>query len=277
MRKAEVPIPIVTHRLGPGFKSVYIIPLSDMQIGNPSFNEAKFLGYRDWILERENAFVILPGDNLETPVRGNKASDYWDMALTPAKAYAKLVNLLQPLVDNNRILGAVDGNHEYRAYVATGESPTEKMFGEMKIPLERWHQDAIVVRVVFGTDTNSGTKGGFVYTIYMTHGWGGARRTGAHVNKTEELAAVITNADVYIIGHEHTLYSSRWDSAVVPASLDAKQCRQVRQLFIGAGTFCEYTKFQNRIQRRLPNLGAPRIRLEGVCGHRTHKDIHVSI
>jgi len=274
--EAVIPIPIVTHRLSSQFKSIYIIPLSDMQIGNPGFNEKAFIGYRDWILEHENAFAIFPGDNRETPTMGNKASDYWDMALTPAQADKKCTELIRPLADAGRCLGFVDGNHEYRAYVATGESPNKKMVEALGLPIKLWNQDSIVIRVAFGTDINK--KGSrFVYNIYMTHGWGGARRTGAQVNKTEELAAVVTNADVYVIGHEHTLYDSRWDSAFVPNSLSAKTCKKIRQVFVGAGTFCEYTKFQNRIQRRLPNIGAPRIRLEGVCGHKSHRDIHVSI
>ena len=280
-RKNQTLIPIVTHHLSSKYNKVYVIPLSDMQIGNPSFDEDLFLGYRDWILERDNAFTVLPGDNLETPVLGNKAADVWDMYLTPEKARKKLRELLKPLADAGRILGAVDGNHDIRTYQLTGHRITREILEELGCCVEGknsiYDPEAIVVRLVFGKDTNSGSKSGFTYSIYMTHGWGGARRTGAHVNKTEELAAVVTNADVYMIGHEHTLYDSRWDSAVIPTSHSSTMCHEKRQVFVGAGTFCRYTRFQKRIQRRLPNLGSPRIRLEGVCGKKSHKDIHVSI
>ena len=272
-------IPIVTHYLSPDYNAVYIIPLSDMQIGNPSFDEGAFLGYRNWILERPNAYTILPGDNLESPVTGNRASDYWDMALTPAKAKSKLKELLTPLAEVGRILGSVDGNHELRVYNMTGHRPIKEILEELGLPVEGknsiYDPEVIVVRLVFGNDTNA--HGGFTYSIYLTPGWGGARRTGAHVNKTEELAAVVTNADAYVIGHEHTLYDSRWDSAYIPDSPKAITCKEKRQVFVGAGTFCRYSRFQKRIQRRLPNVGAPRIRLEGTCGHKSHKDIHVSI
>lgn len=277
----KISIPIVTHRLSPEFKAVYIVPLSDMQIGNPSFDEKVFLGYRDWILSRKNAFTIMPGDNLESPVIGNRASDVWDMRLTPKVARAKFKELIEPLAKAGKILGAVDGNHDDRVYKSTGHRPTEEVLRELGLPVEGknsiYNPDAMVIRIIFGKDKNSGSHSGFAYSIYMTHGWGGARRTGAQVNKTEELAAVVPNADVYIIGHEHTLYASRYDSAWIPAAASALCCIEKRQVFLGGGTFCAFSRFQKKIQRRLPNLGSPRIRLEGVSGAKSHKDIHVSI
>jgi hypothetical protein len=277
-------IPIVTHILPAEFDAVYVVPLSDEQIGDPGFDEQLFVGYREWILERENAYCLFPGDMFENPMHGQKASNVFDMHLTPSKAMTKAKELIQPLADAGRILGAVDGNHEFRTMAISDYSPLERVLSECGLPTSGnesiYDPEAMVIRIAFGQNKSAGGPKDyrrFVYKIYMSHGWGGARRTGAHVNKTEELAAVVTNADVYIIGHEHTLYCSRWDSAVVPDNLRSTNCQQVRQLFIGGGTFCRYTKFQKRVQRRLPNLGAPRIRLEGVSGHRAHKDIHVGI
>ena len=43
-------IPIVTHYLSPEFPAIYIIPLSDEQMGDPGFYEELFLGYRKGIL-----------------------------------------------------------------------------------------------------------------------------------------------------------------------------------------------------------------------------------
>ena len=273
-------IPIVTHILPSELKAVYIIPFSDTQIGDPGFYEGLFIQYREWVLERDNAFVVLPGDVFENPVRGNKASDYWEMHLTPEKAMRKAKVLFKPLAEAGRILGAVDGNHEYRSYVMTGISPMITLLESLGLPTEGdesiYDPEGIVIRIGFG-ENKASHKQNFIYNIYMSHGWGGARKTGAHVNKTEEMAAVVTNADVYILGHEHTLYDSRWDSASIPQSLQAKVCKPVRQVFVGGGTFCRYSKFQKRVQRRLPNLGSPRIRLEGISGHKGHKDVHVSI
>jgi len=42
-------------------ESAYLIPLSDLHIG-AGFNERKFRGYRDWILQRDNAFCVVLGD-----------------------------------------------------------------------------------------------------------------------------------------------------------------------------------------------------------------------
>lgn len=274
-------IPIVTHILSSEFDAVYIVPLSDMQIGSPDFYEELFVDYRDWILERPNAFVLLPGDAFEQPVLGNRSSNFWDMHLTPADAKKKARQLLRPLAEQGRILGAVSGNHEYRSRLLVDADPLEDTLRELGCVVEGkgaiYDKEALVIRIAFGSNSRNRPDSKFVYNIYMTHGWGGARRTGAHLNKTEELASVVTNADVYIIGHEHTLYDGRWDSARIPQQLNATECTVSRQVFVGGGTFCRYSGFQKRVQRRLPNLGSPRIRLEGYSGRKAHKDIHCSI
>lgn len=265
-RRWLIDIPKVTHKLAPDVECVYIIPLSDMQIGNPGFDEALFLGYRDWIMERPNAYTVLPGDIFEAPVVGNRASDFFEMALTPRGARKKAEKLLKPLADSGKILGAVAGNHDLRIYKSGGNEPIEMLLEKLGLkPSGKngiYDPMAIVIQLDIGE---------LHYKLYMAHGWGGARKTGAHVNKTEELASVVTDADVYLLGHEHTLYASRWDSA----SIDNEE--QPRQLFVGCGTFCRYSRFQKSVQRRMPNLGSPRIRLEGPNGSRGYKDIHVSI
>jgi len=265
-------IPIVTHKLSEELESVYIIPLSDMQFGNSTFDEKAFIGYRDWILSKPNAFTVLPGDIFEAPVLGNKASEFWDMGLTPKEAYKKAVKLVKPLAEAGKILGVISGNHDLRIYKSTGNDMVEQLISNLGLPTSGknsiYDPLALVIRLVMNKE--------FTYKLYMTHGWGGARRTGAQVNKTEELASVVTDADVYLLGHEHTLYASRWDSASID-NITSGECKQVRQLFVGCGTYCRYTSFQKGIQRRLPNIGSPRIRLEGVSGVKGHRDIHVSI
>jgi hypothetical protein len=257
-------IPVVEYSMSENFPSIYIIPLSDTQIGSPSFDESLFQKYVDWILARPNAFTVLPGDIFEAPVLGNKASDFYNMGLTPRQAKNRAKKLFQPLADEGRILAAVAGNHDLRIAKLTDYDPVEILLDSLGLDTGKIYDPmCIVVKVNLGK--------GFSYKIYMAHGWGGARKTGAHVNKTEEMASVVTDADVYLLGHEHTLYVSRWDSV----RIDGKGL--TRQVFVGCGTFCRYTRFQKGVQRRFPNLGSPRIRLEGYSGDKGHKDVHVSI
>lgn len=283
-------IRIVTHDLVSNFglpeeyNHIYIIPISDMQVGDPGFDQQMFLGYRDWILERPNAFVVLPGDNLNTPTKNNKASDMWDEALSPRKARERLRDLFRPLADAKRILGWVDGNHEHRLWVAGELTGSEWVMSEIRVPYEYYDPDSLIIRVGFGSPSYQKRA---YFTVYITHGWGGARRSGGQVNKIEELQMVVPNADVYIAGHEHTLTYSRYDNAFIPDDPTSRFPVSKRQVFVGSGTFCHATKFQRRIQRRLPNLGSPRIRLEyKQTSHRIEgvnhpisyvkKDIHVS-
>ncbi len=254
---------------------IYIVPIYDMQVGDSGFDEKLFLGYRDWILSKPNVFTYLGGDNLNCQVKGNKASEIWDEAFMPAKARKKLVELLKPLADDGRILGAIDGNHEYRVWVNTGESPTVSVLEKIGVPAEWYDPDELIIRIAFKPTKD---RENIVFNIYAVHGWGGARKSGGHVNKIEELQLVVNNADVYTVGHEHSLTYTRGDVAYIPTSLLAPHPQLQRSVFVGCGTFCRLTKFQKRIQRRIPNIGAPRIRLgtKQRHGHRIEKDIHVS-
>jgi predicted MPP superfamily phosphohydrolase len=54
----------------------YIIPISDLHIGDVYFNEEKFIKLRDWVKEQENAFVILLGDILNCATK-NSISDVY--------------------------------------------------------------------------------------------------------------------------------------------------------------------------------------------------------
>lgn len=87
------------------------------------------------------------------------------------------------------------------------------------------------------------------------------------MNKWEELAKV-ADADIFLAGHEHTLTHSRINHRWL--STDGT-VQNKRKMFVGCGGFKDYDDFLVSIGRRPPDVGAPRIRLDG-----TRKDIHVS-
>ena len=77
------------------------------------------MGYRDWILENENAYTFLNGDLCESAIIGSKG-DVYKAVMNVSQAKIKIKELLKPLSDNNKILGMTSGNHEDRIYKATG-------------------------------------------------------------------------------------------------------------------------------------------------------------
>ena len=87
--------------LGP-LEYAYIIPIGDIHIGDPNFNERKFLDFRDWILQTPNTFVLLPGDVLNCATKNSKSDFYKElMPVQQAKKYAIQAWRVLPLSLNN--------------------------------------------------------------------------------------------------------------------------------------------------------------------------------
>jgi hypothetical protein len=247
----------------PPSKRAYLVPLADIHVGDPGFNEELLRGYVAWIREC-GARVILLGDGLDAPTAGNRASDVWERSgVAPGDQLEVLTELLKPISEN--IDAAIPGNHEDRIYRALGWHPTKMLLSNLGVSGRvLYDQDAVFVRYVVGSRE-------FSYDVFAVHGWGGARKTGGHLNKAEELERA-ADADIYLVGHEHTLFYSR-GATIMPnySSLVTK-----RRVFVGCGCFVRLTRFQKRIARKPPDMGAPRIRLEGSLGSKGHPDVHVS-
>ncbi len=264
-------IKMCEHKLDPEFKHIYIIPIFDMHIGGAKygvhlFAEELFDGYVSWILERPNAFAVLGGDIIAASARGGRTYEIWNQFFNPQQQLEYAGEKLYPLVD--RILGVVSGNHEDRIYAQVGLEPMSSLCSMLGVDHKLYGRDGLMVKTSFGPHSN------IPFFTYITHGWGGARRTGGQVNKVEELGVLI-HADVYLTGHEHTLFMSRNEYQMPSKNLSM---RLYRKLFLGCGCFCEYTPYLQSIGRRHPDLGAPRVRMEIKHSHDEYtKDCHVSI
>jgi len=192
----------------------------------------------------------------ETIFPGSRASDAFESNMELGEALDLGVKLFTPVKD--RILGSIDGNHEYRSRRAFGLSGTEELMKRLGIN-DSHATDQLTIHLQVGNIT---------YDIMTLHGWGGARRVGAHLNKTEELMNITGDCDVYITGHEHTLYVSRYDKELT----SSVKGRYIKQYLVGCGCFCYYTSFQRSKALRRPHVGAARIRFNG-----EKRDVHVSI
>ena len=239
----------------------HLIPIGDTHLGLKEFRDDKFLSYREWILKRENVVVYLLGDIFETPINRAITCDepITPNGMTVSETVAYAYELFAPIRD--RIVAVVMGNHELRSARLSGGDALGTLV--MKLGLEDvYDAEQVLVQLKVGK---------IKYSIVGTHGWGGARKTGGQVNKIEEMTNIVADADVYLTGHEHTLFLSRYDIDLVKQTNGA-EIVELRQMFLGCGCFVDYTRFQKRIARRKPNIGSPRIRFNG-----TRRDVHASI
>jgi predicted MPP superfamily phosphohydrolase len=263
---AELPrIRIIKHDLGLKTEAVYIIPLSDLHIGS-DFDEDKFLGYRQWILDRPNAFCVINGDVLDMATKNSIGGQY--ETIRPREQRQLAVKYLEPLAKAGKILAYLDGNHEARASKDTDEYAGETICTMMGIP-SVYDSDGIFLFLSVGHDRKKGEKNRNVYTMFLLHGYAGGRRVGARANALEDMSKIVM-ADVYLSAHTHQklVFSKR---LIVPDAR-SKTIKYKKQMYVSTGSFLEYSGYAVRKGYSPATLGSPRIRLSGIA-----HDCHVSV
>ena len=170
-----------------GTDKLEFMHLTDLQYGSDTFQEERFIEFRDWIVGRPNCFVFLGGDLIDAATPISIANPYTN-TMEPSKQVMHLVELLQPL--QNRILGSVGGNHERR---------TAKTFGDagrliatlLKIPYSRGVQH---IDIIYGKHTP--------FKISLWHGSGAGRTKGAKAMMVHRFMQQ-ADSQVYLTGHLH--------------------------------------------------------------------------
>jgi predicted phosphodiesterase len=238
----------------------YLLPLSDLHIGDPHFNESKFLQLRDWIAGQDKTDVILVGDILNCATKASK-SDIYGERLNPQEAKRKAVEILEPI--RHKIKGMVWGNHERRVYRESGIDVCEDVADRLGVEYAR---EGIVLVHKFKPYE---TKGNICYVTYATHGFGGGRTKGSKTNVVDKLSSIV-QADIYICGHTHFATAFK-DSFFIP-DLRANRIQRVTRTYVSAGSFLDYGGYSEDMGLPPAKLGTPRIRLDG-----RKKNCHVSI
>lgn len=249
----------------------YIIGLSDLHIGDPRFNLDKFTGYRDWILERDNAFCIVNGDVCDNATR-NSIGDTYEAALNPRQQVEMAVKLFKPLAEKNKILAWNDGNHEARTHKESGLSLGEHICAQLGIP-DAYSNEGALVKIRLGQRKKStGSHNGkpLVYLLYATHGWSGARRVGGKANAAEDLQGVVAGCDAYLVSHSHQRFVFTKDILVPDPRRNKVEVK--RQLFVSCGSFLDWGGYAEKRGYHPQTMGAPRIRLDA-----RRKDCHCSL
>ena len=259
----------VFHDLGEDIDSAYIVPLSDLHIG-ADFDEKKFLGYRQWILDTPNAYCVINGDVIDNSISESIGDTYGTLRPDEQKELAE--DLLRPLAEQGKILAWLEGNHEMRTARKTDEFIGKslcKLLGLHTKEKSIYDPDGVFLFLNVGYDRNKGKKTRLTYTGFMLHGYAGGKRMGGKVNAVEDMAR-ITACDFYIASHTHTKFV--FPGRIIVPDTRTKTIRYHKQLFVSAGSFMEYSGYAIRAGYHPASLGSPRLRFDG-----TRKDIHCSI
>jgi len=245
------------------FDCAYIIPVGDLHDGDPASEPDKLDEYIKWVMERDNAYMVLMGD-LANVALMNSVSDTYRERYPARQQRIKLVEKFRPAAEAGKILGMVSGNHEWRIAKLVGDDFSETIARELEIP---YHSDELWLKVSLGKDTRNGRR--VAYSIYMTHGVGGGRTKGSKANNMHRLAE-ITDVDVYIVAHSHQIMTFPDD--YYTADMKNNVVLKRKRVFVSIGGYLRREGYPARMVLPPSHIGSPRIRLDG-----KRKDAHVSI
>lgn len=205
--------------------SITIIPLSDIHLGSRQCNKKKLQMAVDLILETENCFTILMGDQTETATKISVGMGTYDEDMATEQQIAEIIRILKPLADAGKILGALDGNHEMRVRYATSINIVKMICETLGINYFGFSSYMIV---------HVGTQ---QYKIYAHHGVGGGSSAAGKLNGMRKFNK-IAEADLYLSGHTH---GKMHDSDII-MTIDPKSDKVVPIIrhYAVCGSFLEY-------------------------------------
>jgi len=185
------------HNLSPEFDELDIVPISDPHYGNPLFSKRHFMRTLKF-LERPQAFGFLNGDLCESTLRTSKGEIYKQVG-SPEDQRDEMIDFLYPY--REKLLGAVDGNHEDRIWREAGIHIVKDIARALGIP---YRSEGLLHKISFGSGSSYHPEYPFVFWFYHNHGYGGARTKSAKAVKVERTATWI-HADFYAMSHDHVV------------------------------------------------------------------------
>jgi hypothetical protein len=179
-------------------REVRIVPIADGHYGSPFFSEPHLNRTINYILKTKRVFAVLVGDLLESSLRTSKGDIYKQVG-TPQEQRDWMIKKLEPIKD--KILGMTSGNHEDRIYKEVGIDISADIAKALGVP---YRNEGIALKISFGSGNNRTPDRPYVYYLYATHGYGGARTKSAKAVKVERLGSWV-HSDIYIMAHDHVV------------------------------------------------------------------------
>lgn len=282
-----------TIKTNPDLSHIYLIPLGDTHIGDEAgvggykiiknrvvYNSitVKFKNMLDWIAGNPNVYTFLMGDIFDTALKNSKSDTYKSLYnLDDAKDYA--VDLFRPLAKTGRLLGGIDGNHCDRLIREASNS----LMKDLCIRLSLMSRTEVTyfdnmcaylfLRVGNYKDSKNDIYRPYDYSVFLHHGRGGGRTSGAALNSVHLLAQMVP-ADVYVMGHVHKTISEK--ESYVERDMKNKKLNYRKRYYMISGCWLGWAGYAQKLAFPPPNVGVGRIRLNGEPKEHGW-DIHVSI
>lgn len=239
---------------------IIICPFFDLHIGEPACDVKAIENDIKFVQETPNAYAVLGGDIVDNTTK-NSIGDVYRAKLTPQQQLEQACAYFAPIKD--KIICIVSGNHEERTWRESGIDLMGCMAMQLGIE-NKYANEGAVLFIKFGhnrVQTNK-QKGYYQnqYTIYVTHGAGGARKVGGKANRLYDTGDVV-DCDCVIIGHTHEPLCFK--KIFYRTDLTKQSVTEKERLYVNTGSYLKYAGYAER-KGYLPSARVmPKIYLSG--------------
>ena len=112
---------LIVHQMPRELVEMHLYPLGDLHKDSELFDVRLWERWKREVFNDPNGYIVLVGDIFDNTLKNSKGDSYRNTGLT-SESKRWLANELKLLAKQGRILGAVDGNHEYRSVYASDNS-----------------------------------------------------------------------------------------------------------------------------------------------------------
>lgn len=173
---------------------IIIVPLGDIHLGSYFCDIENFERWINWIYDNKHVYVIGMGDLME--IGTQYSYGIFEQNMLSNEQFKKMIEYLEPIAKEKRLLGLLEGNHEYRIWKKTGFNIVDIMCDRLKC---HYYGRGAFLDIWINKERVKKN-----YTFYCLHGSSFAYTKGGKLNALMRLKNVI-EADCYIMGHVHTL------------------------------------------------------------------------
>lgn len=170
-------------------RTVKVWPVADVHIGSKECDLDGFKAFLKRVLDDPDSYIVLVGDIINNGIAGSLSNVYEEL-YPPHTQIDIAYELLSPLADAGRILGAVGGNHERRSVKQVDLCPMYTIMCMLRIP-HLYRTNIAFVRIRL--ERNG--KLYHVYNLLLHH--------GKSANGKRRFAYAIEGVDAFITGHTH--------------------------------------------------------------------------
>lgn len=235
------------------FDSIEIVGIADTHFGALNYREDKLKAVIKYVLEKENRFAILNGDLCNFGIQqmsGDKDK------MTRDDQIFQVVKTFKPLAKANRILSMCPGNHEIR--MDRGDFYAGRMIARQLEIVDRYRRDGNYIRIHVGKNGHGRPSS---YFLYHSHGSGGGRKSGSHMDALKRRGEYREGIDIYIGSHFHEAQVSTECKHFIDKNT-CKLCTRT-EYYVSTGAFVDYEEYAERAAMRPNSFDQSFITLEG--------------